>query len=46
MAEPNKIDNKVEVNPSEKDTRKPLEGEELSQAEQEKVSGGFALRPE
>jgi hypothetical protein len=41
MAEPNKIDNKAEVNPSEKDTRKPVEGEELSQAEQEKVSGGY-----
>lgn len=44
MAEPKSIE-REEVTPSDlkKDTRKPHEGEELSQAEQDQVSGGIRV---
>lgn len=42
MADHNKIEqNEITSSDNQKDTRKPGEGEELSQSEQDKVSGGL-----
>lgn len=42
MTEPNKMDNEETLTPeSRKDTRKPADGEELTQSEQENLAGGY-----